>query len=153
MDLEYRRAILFTSAITSIILSAIVIARRWPPQSPGLDTVSLSPTRVVQSYYTYVSQGNIHDAVEFVTHKVSAQESLPGGDFTNVATLSGLSLKGPYHMPHNRHYKFVVQIVASFQVQWDSVIDQQNGEDTEFVYLGRNSRHQPWVITSIGSGP
>ncbi len=52
MDLAYRRAILFTSAITAIILSAIVIARRWPPQSPCLDTVSLSPTRVVQWYYT-----------------------------------------------------------------------------------------------------
>ena len=75
---------MYISIIIAILLSAIATSRLLPGRVPPLD---IPPAQVVRLYYTYISQGNIHNAVEFVTPKVSAQESLPGGDFNNVARL------------------------------------------------------------------
>jgi hypothetical protein len=120
-----------------------------------------TPLDIVRHYYRYAAQRNAQGAQACLSapyRKLLHKENIIDPDWVNIASIRLLHIHQeqvpPKYQPDNLPVPAeLFQVVVTYIVHYRVVESQPNGRGVSFVYVAKQTRHSPWRITGIGSGP
>lgn len=130
--------------------------------STGVDAAAdlpQSPDEAVTSYYNALGRHDADEARGLLAPEIREfQESSPDSDFKNVVSLDNIHTVGqrtdpPLSSALPSGYQDITLVTVEYDVVYKEVITDVSGPTVRFVYVGRASATEPWLIVSIGTGP
>lgn len=144
----------------------LIAAQAHAAGSAGAHTPSCAgsaPKAVVHAYYAAINLRRAKNAKACLTPYFRAQSAQAGyPDWVNIVWVRKLHLESrsvpdsylPGNVPHKDTKPLATaEVTAQFTVRYHRVMDSPNGVAIRFIYAVRQTKHAPWRIASIGSGP